>query len=168
MNLKPPLPKEDYTLEENNGISTTTVTMVRVHQTPLSLCYINTKPVLNFIQNPQQPLIPRAHLDLLDGSGKKRRLQEVTSTPDSQSTDQIKNLHRNQLTSQPVIKQPTITDLQWFVCLFFQFPSLSQRLQGNGVSEERPMVQVKNWRHSVAEDVSETYLMVEPWSEVQQ
>lgn len=32
---------------------------------------------------------------------------------------------------------------------------------GNGVIEEGPMVQVKNWRHSVAEDVSESYLMVE-------
>lgn len=28
MNLKPPLPEEDYPLEENNDISTTTVTMV--------------------------------------------------------------------------------------------------------------------------------------------
>lgn len=42
----------------------------------------------------------------------------------------------------------------------FQFPSLPQRLMGNGVSEEGPMVQVKNWRHSVAENVSETGLKV--------
>lgn len=26
---------------------------------------------------------------------------------------------------------------------------------GNGVSEEGPLVQVKNWRHSVGENVSE-------------
>lgn len=32
---------------------------------------------------------------------------------------------------------------------------------GNGVRDEGSMVQVKNWRHSVAEDVSETYMMVE-------
>lgn len=39
---------------------------------------------------------------------------------------------------------------------------------GNGVSEEEPMVQVKNWRHSVAEDVSEAYMMVETGSERKQ
>lgn len=30
----------------------------------------------------------------------------------------------------------------------------SQRLMGNGVSEEGVRVQVRSWRHSVAEDVS--------------
>lgn len=42
----------------------------------------------------------------------------------------------------------------------FQFPPLPQRLMGNGVGEEGPVVQVKNWRHSVAENVSETGVKV--------
>ncbi|XP_056879284.1 rho GTPase-activating protein 12 isoform X2 [Takifugu flavidus] len=88
----PPLPEEDYPLEENDGIATATVTT-----------------------NPH--LIPRAHLDLSDASGAKWKLQE--------------------------------------------FPPLPQRLMGNGVREEGSMVQVKNWRHSVAEDVSEPDMMVQ-------
>ncbi|XP_056879288.1 rho GTPase-activating protein 27 isoform X6 [Takifugu flavidus] len=89
---EPPLPEEDYPLEENDGIATATVTT-----------------------NPH--LIPRAHLDLSDASGAKWKLQE--------------------------------------------FPPLPQRLMGNGVREEGSMVQVKNWRHSVAEDVSEPDMMVQ-------
>ncbi|KAM7371353.1 hypothetical protein PAMP_008606 [Pampus punctatissimus] len=34
-----------------------------------------------------------------------------------------------------------------------QFQQLPQRLMGNGVSEERTHLQVRNWRHSVAEDL---------------
>ncbi|XP_070703571.1 rho GTPase-activating protein 27-like isoform X2 [Pempheris klunzingeri] len=33
-----------------------------------------------------------------------------------------------------------------------EFPSLPQRLMGNGVSEEGTTVQLRNWRHSMAED----------------
>ncbi|XP_059204443.1 rho GTPase-activating protein 27 [Centropristis striata] len=33
-----------------------------------------------------------------------------------------------------------------------EIPHLPQRMMGNGVSEEGPSVQVRNWRHSVAED----------------
>ncbi len=38
----------------------------------------------------------------------------------------------------------------------FKLPPVHQRLMGNGVSEGGKTVQVLNWRHSVAEDVSQT------------
>lgn len=49
-------------------------------------------------------------------------------------------------------------DLQINVFFHFllQVPHLPQRLLGNGVSQEETPLQVKNWRHNVAEDVSQT------------
>lgn len=55
--------------------------------------------------------------------------------------------------------QSSYTNKAWFTRIFVQLPSLPQ-LMGNGVSEEGPMVQAKNWRHSVAEGVSEPYAIV--------
>ncbi|KAM7387664.1 hypothetical protein PAMA_010008 [Pampus argenteus] len=85
-NRPPPLPEEDYPLntqrDNNDAVFTTHAQHV--------------------------PLIPRAQLDLKDGSSSQWRLQE--------------------------------------------FQQLPQRLMGNGVSEERLPLQVRNWRHSVAED----------------
>lgn len=77
----PPLPEEDYPVDM------------------LSDDAVFTPPV---------SLIPRAQLDLRDGSGSRWRLPEL--------------------------------------------PPMPQRLMGNGVSEEGSTVQVRNWRHSVAED----------------
>ncbi|KAM9345722.1 rho GTPase-activating protein 27-like [Symphorus nematophorus] len=81
----PPLPEEDY---------------------PVDVQGDNSDSV--FTTNPQQLVIPRAHLDLKDGNGAQWRLQEL--------------------------------------------PPVPQRLMGNGVSEEGTTLQVRNWRHSVAED----------------
>ncbi|XP_008293018.1 rho GTPase-activating protein 27-like isoform X2 [Stegastes partitus] len=82
-NVPPPLPEEDYPVENDNNVFTT---------------------------NPQQhvSVIPRAQLDPKDPTGSQWRQQELLHLP--------------------------------------------QRMMGNGVSEEGPVLQVRNWRHSVAED----------------